>query len=120
MEVITLTKKVTATNFLVSFAKGDEWMDMYMTPSKTSIIGRRVWNKLERIWNDGMGRLVVAEKNDTQVFYNSYLLSTKEIKFIQEQVTEKEVLFVELGYPKYYEHGLISLYKKEGKNCLYQ
>jgi hypothetical protein len=113
-------KKTNAINFLVTFAKGDdEWKDLYMTPSNNSIIRCDKWNKLDRVWNEGHGRLVVAEKNETQVFYNSMLLSFKEISEIKKQVTDKEILFVELGYPKYYQHGLISLYEKEGKNCLY-
>lgn len=109
-----LTKKVKALEFLIAFAEGDTWKEMYMRDSNNSIHPQRHYNSLKRTWNDGRGLLVVAEKNDDCIYYNSLLLSKTEKFSISKNLTEKNIkhIFVDLGYPDYYSNGLISQHNK--------
>jgi hypothetical protein len=116
MSVRTLTKKTTAINFLLAFATGDTWKDMYMPSTKTSINQEN--GSLKRVFNDGRGCLVVAQKTEKIVYFNSILLSKKERLAITKELDKDTYLFVELGYPRYYEHNLISLHKKYGNECI--
>ena len=72
---------------------------------------RSGYNTLGRVFNDGHGFLVFAEKEGDKLYINSILLSNKEKKDIVANLTD--YVLVELGYPDYYQYGLISILKKK-------
>ena len=79
--------------------------------SAKSQIRTHTFDRLGRVFNDGHGFLVFAEKEDGILYINSILLSKNEIIDIEANLTN--YVLVELGYPDYYNFGLITVLKKK-------
>lgn len=79
--------------------------------SAKSQIRTHTFDRLGRVFNDGHGFLVFAEKEEKKLYINSMLLSKNEIADIEQNLTD--YVLVELGYPDYYNFGLITVLKKK-------
>jgi hypothetical protein len=68
---------------------------------------------LKRVWNDGHGLLCFAQKHeaDNVLLINEMLCTKKEINTIKNELNVPHE-FVFLGYPDYYNNGLISIRQK--------
>ena len=66
-------------------------------------------SSIKKVFNDGQGRLVFIEKGeDGTIYVNTMLVTNAERKALDEF----KPVYVALGYPDYYSHGLESIYKK--------
>jgi hypothetical protein len=100
------TKKVSNLELLKTFGKNESIENL-----KASTV--RVENSgLSKVFNNGMGLIEVAIKTDTLVIYNSLCLSKVEHTELSKI---NSAVFIEYGYPDYYNNNLRSFYTKSQK-----
>jgi len=96
---------------LTDFAKGNKVESFGGV--KTQIRHSTIWNKLERVWNNGMGNISFAQMDKGTLIINSMPCTKKEVKNIESGLTLAKIPFevVYYGYPDYYSKGLTQMRK---------
>jgi len=78
--------------------------------AKSSIEHHTTFGNLKRIWNDGEGLIDFAhvDRNDNTLLINALFCTKHELQDIVNNLTVKYE-FVFLGYPDYYNSGLVGI-----------
>lgn len=78
---------------------------------KSKITHNTTWSKLERVFNEGHGRLAFATVDtDRVLLINDMLLTPIEKRSLSALKVPYELVF--LGYPDYYHYGLSGIRQK--------